>query len=769
MNLHKIIHAFFFLEKSMKTDIIFKRYSFLLMLIIAGFSSNALQAHDLTGIVYGFENNEEFPLEGATVQWINTNHGTMTDEQGQFAIDFHAADEMSIVVSYIGYKTDTIKINQDDSFIEILLISDFTVLSEVKVNKARRSSFISSLEPIKTEVISKQELTKAACCDLSGCFETQASVDPQTTNILTNSKELRLLGLSGVYNQLLFEGIPMFQGPTYTYGISSYPGTLIASIKISKGANSVLQGYNGWAGQINVLPKTPENGEKLLINGYANSFGEKQLNINTTYSMGKKWKGLIAIHQVLPASKTDGDDDNFMDLPQINRTAIYNSYYFKGDKGLGLNFGYRLLREKRLGGQMNFTEDDKGTINAYGQDVKILQPEMFAKIGYDFSKKSALLIHTSAQYHDQESYFGTLAYTAKQSRFYINAQHTLLWGKDHSLKYGASFRYQDMKENILFPGGTLGRDYDGTYNTDQRIPGLYAENTFNWSHGLLVLIAGIRVDNHQEYGTFVTPRSILKYAPSKEHTLRVSAGTGWRQAHIFTEHLNLMASSRNVIFAEKLDAETGFNWGANYVYSFEMAKAEGNITVDFYQTLFGNQIFPDYDIDQSYAVIRNFYGKSVSNAFQLEANLNFQSGLEFKVGYNYLDVYRMNEGNKEELPFNAKHRVMASVSFRPKNSPWYFDVNGRVTGNQRLPNTSGNPEEYQRPDYSKTYFVLNGQITRLFGKFELYGGVENILNFRQLQPILAWDDPFGPYFDTSFVWGPTRGREFYLGFRYTIE
>lgn len=768
MNLKNKIHTFFCIEKGIIIDLVHKS-CFILLLLFNVFGGNGIFAHELTGVVYGIENDQEFPLEGATVYWINTSHGTTTDAQGRFAIDFHIAKEMAVVVSYIGFRTDTIKVNQNEDFIEILLVSDYTVLSEVQVKKARKSNYISSLESVKTEVISQRELTKAACCDLSGCFETQASVDPQTTNILTNSKELRLLGLSGVYNQLLFEGIPMFQGPTYTYGISSYPGTLISSIKISKGANSVLQGFDGWAGQINVLPKTPENGEKLLINGYINSFDEKQLNLNTTFSMGKNWKSLLAFHQVLPARKTDGDDDNFMDLPQINRSVIYNSYFYKGDKGLGINTGYRLLHERRLGGQMNYTEADKGTTRTYGQDVKILQPELFAKIGYDFSKKSALLIHTSVQYHDQESYFGTLAYLAKQARFYINAQHTLLWGKEHSLKYGASFRYQDMEELIRFPGGDLGRNYDGVYNTDQVIPGLYAENTFSWSHGLLVWIAGIRVDNHQDFGTFVTPRSILKYSPVSNHTFRVSAGTGWRQAHIFTEHLNLMASSRNVIFAEQLDAETGFNWGTNYVYTFDLNKAEGNISVDFYQTLFGNQIFPDYDIDQSYALIRNFYGKSVSNALQLEANLAFLSGFEFKVGYNYLDVYRINEGNKEELPFNAKHRIMASVSYRPNESPWYFDINGRVMGSQRLPNTTGNPVEYQRPDYSQTYFVLNGQITRLFGKFELYGGVENILNFRQLQPILAWNDPFGAYFDTSFVWGPTRGREFYLGFRYTVE
>src|SRR5687767_2624918 len=194
------------------------------------------------------------------------------------------------------------------------------ILTDVLIEGNRRPSYISS-NPIKTEVISSLELKKAACCDLAGCFETQASVQPQTTNIITNSKELRILGLSGIYNQVLVDGFPMIQGLTYTYGISSIPGPLVENIFVAKGAASVLQGYESISGQINVLTKEPDKADKLFLNGYINSFAEK--HINAFYSAKKnKWSNITAIQVVQPAGKVDKDEDTFIDVPLLTRYMI---------------------------------------------------------------------------------------------------------------------------------------------------------------------------------------------------------------------------------------------------------------------------------------------------------------------------------------------------------------------------------------------------------------------------------------------------------------
>jgi outer membrane receptor for ferrienterochelin and colicins len=209
--------------------------------------------------------------------------------------------------------------------------------------------------------------------------------------------------------------------------------------------------------------------------------------------------------------------------------------------------------------------------------------------------------------------------------------------------------------------------------------------------------------------------------------------------------------------------------GINITQKFENANVSGYISMDFYRTSFQNQVFPDYDTDPTKAFVKNFTGKSISNGFQTDFFIKLYKRYEFKAGYNFLDVYRVNNGSKEVLPFNPAHKVLTTFSYKPVSNKFHADVNIHWFGEQRLPNTKSNPVAYQRPDYSKAYTTVNAQFTYNFKNFEVYTGCENIFNFRQNQPIISWQNPFSPYFDISSVWGPTRGREFYAGIRWKFK
>lgn len=319
------------------------------------------------------KNSNNEPLTGASVHWLRSAIGTSTDSSGQFELQLPKESIKKLVISFVGYQSDTITITNETA-IEVKL-SGTKQLGEVVVKGKRPGIYISEISPIKTEVITQVELKKAACCDLAGCFETQASVQPQTTNVITNSKELRILGLSGVYNQVLIDEMPLIQGLSYTYGISSIPGILVDNIYISKGANSVIQGFESISGQISVGTKEPDNTDKLLLNVYANSFLEKHLNANYTFKY-KKWSNLTAFHTVQPANRIDRDNDKFMDLPLLTRYMIFNKWKYGNDRDWGWSsrIGIRYLNEQRIGGQTNFNiKTDKGTTNAYGQTANIQQ------------------------------------------------------------------------------------------------------------------------------------------------------------------------------------------------------------------------------------------------------------------------------------------------------------------------------------------------------------------------------------------------------------
>lgn len=710
----------------------------------------------------------EEPVFGATIQWLGTGIGCTSQEDGSFTLSKEGINDFRLIIRYVGYETDTLNIGAQQSL--IVKLNPIT-LDEVVVTDDRPDSYISRINPIKTEVITQAELTKAACCDLAGCFDTQGSVQPTTTNIVTNAKELRILGLSGVYNQVLIDGMPMIMGTSYTYGISSIPGTLVDNIYISKGANSVLQGYESISGQINVELKEPDQDERLLVNAYLNSFWESQFNVNYSQKLNK-WSTILSVHTTQPSDKFDRDEDNFLDLPLLTRYSVYNKWKYGKQNDWGWNsiIGLRYVNEQRHGGQEVFNPDtDKGSAFVYGQTVHFSQPELYTKTGYRMNNKHNFVLLASAFHHNQNSYFGTTHYVAKQLNIYGNIQHEFSWNQKHILKSGVSFRFLELDEEISFGNDTLGRTYGGTYVKSERIPGAFVENTFNWKDRDLVLVTGVRADMHNTFGFYLTPRALFKYNISKTTTARISAGTGWRTINLFTENTNLLASSRDVIISPDLKPEQAINSGASLTQQFRFTNMDIQISVDYYLTQFLNQIFPDYYSAPNKTLVENFTGKSISSSFQGEIGFDLFERIGLKATYNYLDVYRIVGNVKVNLPFNPAHRMTGAFSFKPLNEKWHFDMNMHYFGTQFLANTASNPPEYQTSDTSTPYTILNAQLTITWKWFDFYGGCENIFDFRQIRPIVSWEDPFSPYFDTSNVWGPTRGREIYLGVRFKLE
>ncbi|MCA6498847.1 MAG: TonB-dependent receptor [Chitinophagaceae bacterium] len=710
------------------------------------------------------------PLAGASVRWLGSKSGIVTNEKGTFQIAKAGKSDNMLIATFVGYLPDTLSISTQSNIVFTLKLAN--ELSAVVVEGQRSGVLISDTRPIKTEQITATELKKAACCDLAGCFETQTTVQPQTTNVVVNSKELRILGLAGVYNQILVDGFPLIQGLTYTYGISSIPGTLVNNIYVAKGANSVLQGFESISGQINVETKEPDRGESILLNAYMNNFGERHLNGNFSFRK-KKWSNMTTVHMVQPANKIDRDDDQFLDLPLLTRYLISNKWKYGNENAWGLHsrIGIRYLQEKRIGGQIPFEPaKDKGSNKVYGQFVNLNQPEIWTKTGYRFNDQHSITGFVSAFQQQQESFFGTVKYDARQNNFYANLQYELRYG-NNDLKTGISFRHLTLRENVNFTDTLPIRTYQGNYHRTENIPGIFAENTLRMFNDRLTWIAGIRADQHNQFGMYVTPRTLIKYDVTPRLILRANIGTGWRTVNLFSENIGLLVSSRNIIFTEALQPERALNMGINLTHKFESKDKNitGYISADFYRTNFHNQVFPDYDTDPSKAIIQNFYGTSISNGFQTEVYLNFSQQFEIKTGFNFLDVYRIEKGEKRLLPFNPRHKVLNTISYQPLSKKYHFDMNIHWYGQQRLPDTRSNPVAFQRPDFSQPFTLVNAQFTYNFKTIELYGGCENIFDFRQRQPIISWQNPFSPFFDTSSVWGPTRGRELYVGVRFKID
>jgi outer membrane receptor for ferrienterochelin and colicins len=433
------------------------------------------------------------------------------------------------------------------------------------------------------------------------------------------------------------------------------------------------------------------------------------------------------------------------------------------------NVSFRYVNENREGGLTQFDRNlHKGTSQVYGQNVYMNHGDLTTKTNYILNEKTAIVMLNSAFLHQQESYFGVKHYLGKQFNLNTTLYTDYYYGAaNHNLKAGLSYRHSRLQEDVKFLEPIPFLDYEGRYNTDFDIPGFFAENKLTVSK--FTFLTGLRYDHFGNFGWKFTPRLLVRANLSPNTDIRFNIGKGMRIAHIFAENSSLLAGNRRLQIANDLAPEEAINTGLNFIQNFKWKDITITLSGDAYFTYFQNQIFPNFDKDITTAIIDNFFGRSVSNSYQLENKWIFSDQFDLKVAYNYLEVYQVNDGVRQDLPFVPAHKWTANTSYSIPNDEWQFDLSYRWVGSKRLPSTANYPEKYKLPETSVPYSQLDFQITRRWKVLQIYGGVENIFDFRQEFPILAYDQPFGEFFDPAFNWGPTKGREFYLGVRYNLK
>lgn len=733
-------------------------------------------AHDHDHIIRGVvvkENNrgDLTPITGVNVHWLE-NKATLqqSNDEGVFDIK-HQKGYRHLVVSYAGMQPDTIEVK---NLHEILVIhAKDNVLGEVVVSRRQRTAYVDKLNANRVETITARELFKAACCDLSESFETNASVDVVASDAVTGAKQVQLLGLSGIYTQLTVENLPGPRGFASPLGLNSMAGPWIEAIHISKGMGSVANGFESMSGQINVELKKPHNTDRLYFNAYANNMGRTDVNLNLAQKINDKWSVGFLLHDNFMYNKGMNFSNNgFRDMPVGNTFSGINRWHYEDGKGLIAQFGVKYLSDDRTGGETDFDKNtDKLTTNRYGLGFDIDRVEGFAKIGYVFpsNKLRSIGLQLSGSHFRQNSYFGLTTYDNEQSSGYANLLYQDVMGNvQHKYRTGLSVSYDKYNEHILHHA----------FNRTETVSGAFMEYTYTPNEKFDAVL-GLRQDYNNIYGWFTTPRAVLRYAPTNSTTFRLSSGRGQRTANIFAENLGIFASSREIDFeqlvnnngtAYGLKPEVSWNTGLTFDQDFFLFGRESGLSLELFHNNFTDQVVVDWE-DPTAISFYNLDGKSYSNSLQAEFRFMPAPHFETRMAYRLLDVQTDYNDGRLQKPLTAKHRGFVNMAYN-LHSGWSFDYTLNVVGQKRLPSTVDNPIEYQLADYSDAYVTMNAQVSKSFGtnkNFTVYLGGENLTNFFQKDPILAFDDPFGNHFDTNLLWGPLTGRMFYTGIRYTIK
>ena len=699
------------------------------------------------------------PLAGANVVWMNTTRGVATNEDGHFCLDVTVELPHRLVVSYIGYQPDTLLVESADVHVEVIL--EMTQeLDEVTVSGRRAGGHVSSMEPVLTHVITGSEMQRAACCNLAEAFETNVSVDVTYSDAVSGAQQIQMLGLAGTYSQLLLENAPGIRGLGQPFGLSYVPGPWMESISISKGASSVINGYESITGQINVDYKKPEGPEMLYYNAFAGSDGQLESSLNAAFDMNDDWSAMLMTHGELFNRKVDHNNNSFLDHPMVQKYNVMNRYRYESHGKVISQFGFNVMQEEREGGQKAFYEEDEpfGSDRYYGYFTNTSRFQAFARTGFYFDEMPDASLGTQLHFthHNQDSFYGQRPYEGEQNTFYANVLFANTLGHpDHTYTVGISYLFDDYHELLN----------DSVFDRQEKVPGAFAEYSYH-THEKLTATAGVRIDYHNIYGTFFTPRSHLHFNLNEHTTMRLSAGKGYRVPNLIAENTGLLVSSRSIVVLDEPEAEEAWNYGGSITRRFSLFGQDASFVAEAYRTLFTNQMMLDVDSDHTKAIFYNLDGNSYANNYQMELHVMPVSRMDVTAAFRFTDTEATIGGRERSIPFVNRYRGMVSGSYATRDNDWQFDLTAQFNGRSRLPDM---PETMNVPDKSPGFVLVNTQVTHRRGRFEWYAGVENLTDYIQDEPILNAHEPFGDTFDGSMIWGPLLGRKFYAGLRFTLE
>jgi outer membrane receptor for ferrienterochelin and colicin len=660
----------------------------------------------------------------------------------------------------------------------LLLVSTLSFsqkkLEDVKIEGEKKGIRKSLTTTSNTYMVSSKELLKAACCNLAESFETNPSIDVNFADALTGTKQIKMLGLTSPYLMITEENIPSVRGASQAYGLSFTPGTWVESIQITKGAGSVVNGFESISGQINTELIKPMKDIPFFLNAYGATDSRYELNTHFNKKISDKWATSLYIHGNTRVAKNDMNHDGFLDNPLGKQINMVNRWQYSNPETGWVSFiNFRYMNDEKQTGQLEFDKNrDKLTTNYWGSEINTNRFDFSSKVGYVFKDMpyQSIGFQNAFSNHNQDSYFGLNQYAIEQQSYYSNLIfNSIINNTMHKFATGLNFTYDKYAEFV---------NQNDVGRTDNSVGGFF-EYTYDNNDKFSYILGG-RLDYHNRLGVFFTPRLHVRYNPWENGVLRFSAGRGKRAANIFAENQNLFASSRTFSILDTngkiygLNPEIAWNYGFSFTHNFKLFGKTADATIDFYRTDFQNQAVVDVMQSAQQVLIYNLNGRSFANSLQFDFNIELKKHLNIRTAYKYYDISTDYLSGSFQRPLQAKHRFFGNLEYathiKEKGKQWKFDYTLNWLGSQQLPTTTTNAIADRLPNFAPAFTVMNAQITRTFSStFEMYVGGENIGNYRQDKAVLGTSNPFGPTFDASIIYAPIFGAMYYAGLRFKIK
>ena len=769
----------------------------------------AMAQRVVTGVVV--DANSEQPLIGASLYWKNTTAGATTSVDGTFSLRRVSGFE-TLVVDYLGYDILEMEMSDKDvNEVTIKLQPSAVDIDEVVVEGQQRGNYAKQGGITRQEQISFAGLCKMACCSLAESFENSASVTVGYSDAISGARQIKMLGLAGTYTQILDENRPIMQGAGATYGLSYTPGMWLNSIQVSKGVASVTAGHEAITGQINLEHRKPTDDERFFLNVYFDSELRPEINMSSAIPLtpDKSLSTVIMAHGSLDTSKHDMNKDGFADMPKANQINVANKWLWQNSGGVQLRWGWKVVNENRLGGQMDYKKSlydemvNNLESNIYGSAIHNRNINAYVKagipVGYErtFTGDPADAVQNNvAMVFDYDnyltdSYFGRSNIDVKENTFRFNITYAHYFTQRSSLNAGASFYARMMNDNYSHFGSRDEANNIWMLNNKSTLmePGIFAEYTYQIEEKFS-LVAGIRGDyalvgdNYyaQEVKSkpLITPRAHIKWNITPRTTLRASAGMGYRRQNLVTDNIWMMTTSREIFNLNGLkdDMEAAATFGGSLSQTFPLAGDDmATISFDYFRTQFFNTMVFDQETADNSILIYNSTGKSFTDNYQIDFNWTPFRGFDLFATFRYTNAKITLERDGEQVlverPLTSRYKGLINIQYAVGR--WVFDATAQLNGPMRLPELDGDlVKAKENPNLSPIYPMFFAQVSYKMSNLTLYLGCENIANYMQgtkghgQAPIIGGETPYDPGFNSSMVWGPLMGRKFYIGLRLNI-